>query len=71
MVGAYLAATPNAPNVAAVNDSCRPADKEPGNLNRLIQTVQNMAGQTGDDKKEYVLASVARTWASAGDIAAA
>jgi len=30
-----------------------------------------MAGQTGDDKKEYVLASVARTWASAGDIAAA
>ena len=69
--GAYLAATPNAPNAAAVNDAIVGLQiKNQGNLNRLIKTVQDAASQTTQNKEGH-LSSVARLLAEAGDATSA
>ena len=69
--GAYLAAAPNAPNAAAVNDAIVGLQiKNQGNLNRLIETVQNAVPQ-----KDYFDSTrfgwVAGLWAENGNMTAA
>jgi tetratricopeptide (TPR) repeat protein len=75
--GAYLAATPNAPNAAAVNDVIAGLQiKSQGNLDRLIQSVQDAAIKTISDPRAYNnpntgLPVVAILWAETGDVATA
>ena len=67
--GAYLTASPDAPNAAAVNEFIAGLQiKNQGNLNRLIKTAQDAASQPGN--QDY-LDDVARLWLEAGDLAAA
>lgn len=70
--GAYLAATPNAPNAAAVNDAIVALQiKNQGNLNRLIETAQNMKVPEDPNspgfEKNHHLEGVANLRAEAGD----
>ena len=69
--GAYLAATPNAPNAAAVNDAIVALQiKNQGNLNRLIETAQNAVPQKGFyDAMRF--GWVAGLWAENGNMTAA
>jgi len=67
--GAYLNASPNAPNDDAVNDFIAGLQiKSRGNLNRLIKTVQD--SESGFSRA-MELSWVAGLWAKAGDMTAA
>src|ERR1700686_1711805 len=70
---AYLAANPNAPNAAAVNDFVAGLHiKNQGNLNRLITIVQDAAGKADrGSSDEFNAYKVPALWAEAGDLAAA
>jgi tetratricopeptide (TPR) repeat protein len=66
--GAYLAASPDAPNAAAVKEQIAVLEvRNQSNVSRLIKTVQDAANQTSADKSEN-LCFVARLWVKAGDI---
>ena len=72
--GAYLAATPDAPNAAAVKEQIAVLDvKNQSNLSRLIKTGQDaisrIPGWWGNRNNAYSV--VARLWAEVGDISAA
>jgi len=80
--GAYLSATPNAPNASAVKDQMQALDiKSQSNLSHLIQTAQDTAVKipitadawplSGSSHHDQALAEVAHLWASSGDLAAA
>jgi tetratricopeptide (TPR) repeat protein len=70
--GAYLAASPDAPNAAAVREQIAVLDvKSQSNVSRLIKTAQDAASQLSGDKKRDGLWSVGELWARAGDITAA
>src|ERR1700681_1740199 len=65
--GAYLAAAPNAPNAAAVDDFVVGLQiKSQGNLKRVLKSVQDAARQTRVPEND--LARVAGLWAWAGDM---
>ena len=71
--GAYLAASPNAPNAGAVNDAIVALQiKNQGNLNRLIETALAASGQIQQDNfsKDMDLARVLGLLAEAGDVTA-
>lgn len=71
--GAYLAATPNASNAAAVKEQIDMLDvKSQSNLSRFIKSVEAAASQlpSGYDR-DHSLGSVAQLWAEAGDLAGA
>ena len=66
--GAYLAASPDAPNAAAVKQQIAVLDvKNQSNVSRLIKTVQDAANQKSAHKSEN-LCLVARLWVKAGNI---
>jgi tetratricopeptide (TPR) repeat protein len=72
--GAYVNASPNAPNAAAVNDFIAGLQiKSRGNLNRLIKTAQDSEGKISEDgfSRAMDLSYVAGLWAKAGDMTAA
>ena len=70
--GAYLAASPDALNAAAVKQQIAVLDvRTQSNLTRFLKTVQHAASQMQGDKKTESLARMAGLWAKAGDIAAA
>lgn len=81
--GAYLAATTNAPNAAAVKDQIDALDvKSQSNLSHLIQTVQDAAIKipigdvnawpiSGTFHHDEALEAVASLWADSGDLVAA
>jgi len=78
--GAYLTAYPHAPNAAAVKEPIAVLEvRSQSNLSRLIQTVQDAAGQIPQDHemptmgrdKEHILYQVSNLWARSGDIARA
>jgi len=69
--GAYLAASPDAPNAAAVKEQIAVLDvRNQSNISRLIKSVQEAAGQIPGNMVSN-LADVAALWAKAGDIVAA
>jgi len=69
--GAYLAATSNTSNATAVDDFISGLQiKNEGNLSRLIKSVQDAAGQTGQNKANDLI-TVGGLWAEAGDMTAA
>lgn len=69
--GAYLSATPNAPNAAAVKDKIAELQiKNEGNTSRLIKQVQDASGQISGDNS-WNLGEVAGLWAGVGDITSA
>ena len=69
--GAYLAASPNAANVAAVKQQINELDvKNQASLSHLIQTAQDAAKQFGDPAsfdRNNSLSKVAELWAKSGD----
>ena len=78
--GAYLAANPNAPNAAAVNEFISGLEiKSEGNISRLLKTLQaaanqiptryevSMSGEKMEVQKEGALARVAKLYALSGD----
>jgi hypothetical protein len=70
--GAYLAATTNAPNAAAVKDQIDALDiKSQSNISHLIQSVRDAAGKISDTIPEYCLAQIAGLWAETGDMTSA
>jgi hypothetical protein len=70
--GAYLAASPDAPNAAAVKEQIAALDvRSQSNVSRLIKTVQAAAIQLSGYKKRDGLWAVGELWAETGDIAAA
>ncbi len=70
--GAYLAASPDAPNAAAVKEQIAvPEVKNQSNVSNFIKSVQAAASQMRGDKKTEGLTRVAGLWAKAGDITAA
>jgi tetratricopeptide (TPR) repeat protein len=77
-LGAYLAATTNAPNAAAVKDQIDALDvKSQSNLSHLVQTMQDAANKfTWPDPdsgyhEDQKTAAVAERWAGAGDMTTA
>ena len=70
--GAYLSATTNAPNAAAVKDKIAELQiKNEGNTSRLIKQMQDAASQMEWGSRNGGLSYVAYLWADAGDILAA
>jgi hypothetical protein len=70
--GAYLAASPDAPNAAAVKEQIAVLEvKNQSNVSRLIKTVQDAAIQLSGYKKRDGLWAVGELWTKTGDIAAA
>ena len=78
--GAYLAATPDAPNAAAVKEQIAVLEvKSQSNLSRLINVVQDAAGQIREEPpptsmardKSYILNQVSMLWLAVGDTARA
>lgn len=70
--GAFLAASPNASNAAAVKDLINMLDvKSQSNITRLIKTTQDAASQVEDSYRDYDYRRVAVLYAKAGDITAA
>jgi tetratricopeptide (TPR) repeat protein len=70
-LGAYLAASPDAPNAAAVKEQIAVLEvRNQSNLLRLIKTVQDAANQTSVNKSEN-LCFVARLWVKVGNISEA
>jgi tetratricopeptide (TPR) repeat protein len=70
--GAYLAASPDAPNAAAVKEQIAVLDvRNQSNVSRLIKAVQDAASQSSGSKKRDGLWDVAELWAKAGDITSA
>jgi len=72
---AYLTATPQAANVAALKDQVDVLDvKSQSNLSRMIKSVQDAASKVSNNNKAYQwqnFSDVADLWAGTGDIAAA
>jgi hypothetical protein len=69
--GAYLAATHNPPNAAAVRDQIAAMDVRcQSNLSHLLQSLQAMVGQTGEKQsdQDFALGVIAGMWAGAGDM---
>jgi tetratricopeptide (TPR) repeat protein len=67
--GAYLAASPDAPNAAAVKEQIAVLDaRSQSNVSRLIKALQDAARQSD---RRHDLDQVAELWAKAGDISAA
>jgi tetratricopeptide (TPR) repeat protein len=70
-LGAYLAASPNAPNAASVRDLIINLDvKSESNISHLIKLFQDTSNQTAWDK-DSVLYHVADLWIEAGNAARA
>src|SRR6266481_5350461 len=67
--GAYLAASPDAPNAAAVKEQIAVLEvRNQSNVSRLIKALQDAAHQSD---RRHDLDQVAELWAKAGDISAA
>ena len=65
--GAYLAASPDAPNAAAVKEQIAVLDvKNQSNVSRLIKTVQDSATQTPEYRNPHLI-DVVLLWTKAGD----
>jgi tetratricopeptide (TPR) repeat protein len=78
--GAYLAASPDAPNAAAVKEQIAVLEvKSQSDLSRLIKVVQDAAGQIREEPpptsmardKSYILNQVSMLWLAVGDTARA
>jgi hypothetical protein len=70
--GAYLAATPDAPNAAAVKEQIAVLEvRNQSNVSRLIKAVQDAAGQTPKNLADPKLRDVATVFAESGDFASA
>ncbi len=72
--GAYLAAYPDAPNVAAVKEQIAVLDvRNQSNVSRLLKSAEGAAMQipAGSFWRALSLVDVAKLWARTGDIAAA